>query len=85
MPDNFTIAQFPNPPLIVAMAAGGVARTVDGAPARNAAVVSQLALLVWAYQEVFSGANWFRRLLGLGGAAYSVTALKRLISRASDR
>jgi hypothetical protein len=80
MPRRFPIAQFPNPPLIVAMAAGALARTAEGTIARDAALVSQLALLVWAYQEMTTGANWFRRLLGLGGAAYGVAALKRLSS-----
>ncbi|MGI8411311.1 MAG: hypothetical protein ACR2LV_01670 [Solirubrobacteraceae bacterium] len=57
------------------MAAAALARTADGAAAHRAAFVSQLALLVWAYEELASGENWFRRLLGLAGGAYSVRAL----------
>lgn len=78
MPRDFPIVQFPNPPMIAAMAAAALAWTTSGTSAHNAAILSRLALLVWAYQEVSSGANWFRRLLGVAGAGYSVTALKRL-------
>jgi hypothetical protein len=72
MPRRFPIFQFPNPPLLAAMAAQAVARTANGETARGAAVVSDVALLVWSYEEVSHGANWFRRLLGLGGGAYAL-------------
>ncbi len=85
MPHRFPIAQFPNPPLIVAMTAGLLARASRGQTARYAAFVSELALLVWAYQEVNSGANWFRRLLGVGGAVQSINAVKQLASRRGTR
>ncbi len=75
MPRRFPIAQFPNPPLWVAMAAGAVARRSDGDAARAARLISDAALLVWAYQEVTDGANWLRRLLGVGGTAYALGAL----------
>lgn len=78
MPRAFPIAQFPNPPLIAALAAAAVARSSDGATARHAALVSELALLVWAGEELLSGANWFRRLLGLAGGAHAVAAIGRL-------
>ena len=68
MPRRFVIAQFPNPPLIAAMGAGAVARLADGEVAKAAGVISDAALLVWAYEEIVDGANWFRRLVGVGGA-----------------
>jgi hypothetical protein len=77
MPGDFKIAQFPNPPMIVALAARGLARTKRGGAARAADLVSNLALLVWAYQEVTDGANWLRRLFGIGGGAYAIRALIR--------
>ncbi|MGI8507373.1 MAG: hypothetical protein ACR2MK_11345 [Solirubrobacteraceae bacterium] len=80
MPRRFPIAQFPNPPLLAAMAAGAVARSANGDAARAVRVVSDLALLVWAYREVTDGANWFRRLLGLGGAAYGIGGLARVVN-----
>ncbi len=72
MPRRFPIFQFPNPPLITAMLAGAIARTTHGPLSRNAMMLSRLALLVWSAEEVVSGANWFRRLLGVAGAAYGL-------------
>jgi hypothetical protein len=61
-----TIVQFPNRSLIVALAAGAAAEFVHG-PARIALVtVHVTALTFWAYAELVSGVNWFRRLLGRG-------------------
>ena len=77
MPRRFPIFQFPNRPLIVTLAAGVLAQMTDG-PAHGAAtLLSRLALLVWSAEEIASGANWFRRLLGLAGASYALAALKR--------
>ncbi|MGI8427776.1 MAG: DUF1990 family protein [Solirubrobacteraceae bacterium] len=77
MPRRFPIVQFPNPPLVAAILAALLARTVGGAGARNAAVLSRLALLVWACGEVTGGANWFRRSLGLAGGTFSGAGLLR--------
>lgn len=77
MPRRFPIFQFPNRPLIVAMTAGVVARAADRRSSRAALVVSHLALLVWGAEEMISGANWFRRLLGLGGGGYALSELLR--------
>jgi hypothetical protein len=75
MPRRFPIFQFPNGPLIVAMVSGAVAVQLGPEAGRSARNLSNLAVLDWAYEEVVDGANWFRRLLGLGGVAYSVTQL----------
>jgi hypothetical protein len=82
MPRRFPIAQFPNRPLIVAALAGAVAALTDRRYSRVARLVSELAMLVWALEEVVSGANWFRRLLGLSGGGY---ALIRLLQPAGSR
>jgi hypothetical protein len=79
MPRRFPIFQFPNPPLILAALAGAAARLGDRRYSPVARLVSHLALLAWALEEVAGGANWFRRLLGLGGGGY---ALSRLLGRA---
>jgi hypothetical protein len=57
--------QFPNLPLIVALLAGEAGRLLDGSAHSYAASVSDLAVAIWAYEELARGANWFRRLLGL--------------------
>jgi len=75
-----TVAQFPNVPLLVFVAAvvvrwiahpaGTVGTVVDG--------VALVALVVWAGDEVLRGVNPWRRLLGGGVLAY--TAIGLLVS-----
>jgi hypothetical protein len=72
MPGRFPIVQFPNADLITAAAAAAIARNASGETARGAEFVSRVALLVWAAGELLDGANWFRRLLGAGAAAYAL-------------
>jgi hypothetical protein len=74
MPRRFPIFQLPNRPLIVAMLAGGLAGVTEGRAHDAAAALWRLALLVWSGEEVASGANWFRRLLGIGGAWTAISA-----------
>jgi hypothetical protein len=64
-PRRFPIVQFPNLPLAVALVAGALVRLVNGSGHDYATSVSYLALMVWAYEELAHGVNWFRRLLGL--------------------
>jgi hypothetical protein len=74
-PQRFPIVQFPNLPLIVAFLAGAAAaRTHDPGHAYLAAI-SYLAFGVWAYEELLHGVNWFRHLLGLGYAIFTVVHL----------
>ena len=75
------IVQFPNPPLIASIGAGAVARLASGDTARAAAVIADVALLVWAVEEIADGANWFRRLLGVGGAAVALSQRRTLTGR----
>lgn len=84
MPRRYPIFQFPNPPLITAMLAAAVARTTHGPTARGAAVVSALAQLLWAYEEITEGANGFRRLLGVAGAARAGRELLRIAKTGQD-
>ena len=74
-PARFPIAQFPNPPLILALLADLAGRVSDGTPHRIALAVYYLALGVWAYEEAVRGENWFRRALGIGVGAYLLTTL----------
>jgi hypothetical protein len=78
MPRRYPIFQLPNAPLTVAMLSGAVARLTRGRTAAGAAVISALAQLVWAYQEITDGANGFRRLLGVAGAAQAGITLARI-------
>ena len=76
MPRRFPIFQFPNPSLIATMAAAAIARITRGTPSRRAMQLSRLGLLWWSAEEIMSGANWFRRLLGVTAGAYSLATLK---------
>jgi hypothetical protein len=77
MPRQFQIFQFPNPPLIVAVLARAIARTARGPVSRNATLLSRLALLLWSAEEMATGVNWFRRLLGTVGGVYALAKRKR--------
>lgn len=78
MPRRYPIVQFPNAPLMMAMLFGAVARLTRRPTAGAAPVISALAQLVWAYQEITDGVNGFRRLLGVAGAAQAGAALARI-------
>jgi hypothetical protein len=76
-PSRFVIAQFPNPPLIVALAGSVVAALADGRTSDYASAVSRLGLAVFAYLELTDGANWLRRLLGAAVLVQLVVTLAR--------
>jgi hypothetical protein len=65
-PARFPILQPPNPPLWVALAGLLVAALTDGSVHAYARAVFYTALAAWAWQEMASGVNWARRLLGAG-------------------
>ena len=71
-PRSFPVAQFPNPPLIVALVANLVGRLTDGRVQDAAHAVFLVGLAVWAWEELSRGVNWFRRVLGVLGLAYVV-------------
>jgi hypothetical protein len=67
-PRRFPIVQFPNAPLIIALVADQAARAVHGGAHAYLVSTGYVAMMVWAYEELIHGVNWFRRLLGLGFA-----------------
>jgi hypothetical protein len=74
-PRSFPIVQFPNAPLALAFIAGQAAQRMHGAGHADSQAISYLAMAIWAYEELFRGVNWFRRLLGL---AYIVSTAVHL-------
>jgi hypothetical protein len=74
-PREFPVAQFPNPPLIVALAAGGAARLTHGSAHAASRSVFYMGLTVWAYEEARRGTNWFRRALGVGALLYIASSI----------
>jgi hypothetical protein len=74
-PRRFPIAQFPNPPLLLALGGWGLAAMAGGTPHDVGRAVFTLGLAVWAWEEAVSGVNWFRRLLGAGALVWIVADL----------
>jgi hypothetical protein len=74
-PRRFPIAQFPNPPLLLAFAGSGLAAVAGGAVHDAGRAVFVVGLVVWALEEALGGVNWFRRLLGLGVLAWIAVGL----------
>ncbi|HWX97134.1 MAG TPA: hypothetical protein VNZ01_09825 [Solirubrobacteraceae bacterium] len=74
-PRRFPIAQFPNPPLLAAFAGLGLAAATSGTAHDVGRAVFTVGLAVWAWQELVSGVNWFRRLLGAGALVWLVVGL----------
>jgi hypothetical protein len=74
-PRSFPIAQFPNPPLLLAFAGLALAAVSHGAPHDVGRVVFMVGLAVWALKETVGGVNWFRRLLGTGALVWIAIGL----------
>jgi hypothetical protein len=74
-PRGFPVAQFPNPPLLLAFAGWGLAAGLGGTARGVGRSAFALGLAVWAWEEVASGVNWFRRLLGAGTLIWLVASL----------
>src|SRR5829696_3115910 len=71
-PASFPLVQFPNAPLLVALAALPVAAVTDGSVHAYARAAFYAALGAWAWEELASGVNWVRRVVGAGGLVYVV-------------
>lgn len=71
-PASYPIVQFPNAPLIVAVAGLLVAMTVSGSLSGYGQAVFYAAAAVWAWLELTDGVNLPRRVLGAAGLAFVV-------------
>ncbi len=71
-PRSFPIAQFPNPPLLVALAGSALAAVAAGELQDVGRSVFIVGIGVWAWEEAVDGVNWFRRLLGTGALVWLV-------------
>ena len=78
-PRSYPLVQFPNVPLIISLLAGTVGRFLHGSAHSYAVAVSDLALTIWAYEELVHGVNWFRRLLGLAFLGLLVVRVARAL------
>ncbi len=69
-PRRFPVAQFPNPPLLLAAGGWGVAAATSGDAHDAGRAVFTVGIAVWAWMEMTDGVNWFRRLLGAGALVW---------------
>jgi hypothetical protein len=78
---GYTVVEFPNPPLWVALAALLVARLADDGSVIDdlARAISYVALTVWAYEEAANGVNGFRKALGIAALVLIVVAVARAV------
>jgi len=72
-----TVAQAPNPPLIVWLVATGAGLVFrpEGNVKTALQVVGSAALAIWAVDEIVRGVNPFRRVLGATVLTFQVVAL----------
>jgi hypothetical protein len=74
-PRGFPVAQFPNAPLLLALAGWGLAQATEAKAHDVGRAVFTVGLGAWAWEEAASGVNWFRRLLGAGALVWIVVRL----------
>ena len=74
-PEDSPVAQFPNPPLLAALAGGAVAAVTSGSAQAAGRAVLYVGLGVWAYLELTAGANRLRRAIGAAGLAFVVVRI----------
>ena len=74
-PRSYPIAQFPNPPLLIALAGWGLAAVADDTAHDVGEALFTIGVAVWACEEVAAGVNWFRRLLGVGALVWIVVSV----------
>jgi len=72
---RIVIFQWPNVPIIIWFLANIAARVTSGTASKTARALATASLLVWAVLEVFYGASYFRRVLGLLVLAFTLYAL----------
>jgi hypothetical protein len=74
-PRRFPVAQFPNPPLLLAGAGWGLAAVSGGTAHDVGRAVFIVGLGVWAWEEAVDGVNWFRRVLGAAVLVWTIASL----------
>lgn len=71
-PARYPIVQPPNAPLAVALVAWVVAAITTGDVHDFARAAFYAALAAWAWEELWSGVNLVRRVIGAAGLVYVV-------------
>jgi hypothetical protein len=71
-PPSFPVAQFPNPPLLLALGGWSAAAFTHDTVQDYARATFYVGLSAWGWDEARSGANWVRRASGAAGLVYVV-------------
>ncbi len=74
-PPAYPLVQFPNAPLLVAIAASIAAGPAAGDAEALLRAASRVGIAIWAYEELARGDDAFRRVLGAAGLAYVTVAV----------
>jgi hypothetical protein len=74
---GYTVAQFPNAPLWLALAGLGLSWLLSSGSTAHAfaRALFYVGIAIWAWLELTDGVNGFRRLLGAAGLAYVLISL----------
>ncbi len=72
---GLSVAQFPNAPLAVRIGAVAATMKTTGRARDVAKAVAVAAGVVWGYDELNRGTNWFRRLIGAAAVAQALTEI----------
>ena len=59
-----TLFQVPNPPLIAAGIGFAIEKFTEGNIQTFGKTLFIASLIIWSYQELTKGVNWFRKILG---------------------
>lgn len=78
-PARYPLVQFPNAPLIVALAGLGVAALTDDPVHGYAHATFYTGLAAWAWLELTGGTNASRRVLGAAGLVYVVARVGKAL------
>lgn len=80
--NGYTLAQVPNPPIIIAVigSIGSRFLSQDGTLYFVARALFFMGLTVWAWLELSDGVNLFRRALGAAGLAWALYLLQEDLS-----
>jgi hypothetical protein len=71
-PPGFPVLQPPNAPLLAALGGWILAALTDGSVHAYARAAFYVGIAAWGWEEVTSGVNWVRRVIGAGGLVYVV-------------
>ena len=74
------IFQVPNKSLVIALSGLLISKIPNTLIQSTGITIYTIAIIIWSFEEIKSGANWFRRILGIivmSSVAYSlITQLK---------